>query len=554
MHFRLCFPTFLMVVVTAAASHAGTITFDSLLDEMTDRSAIASFPHPAYTCRQDSSYDRKSMAADKPDWFANDDRSQFIRSEINEGREEWVMMDAQGPGAIVRWWVTAPAYKGTIRVYLDGSSQPVITAKVDDLIGGDALVGPPLSSPRARGRNLYLPIPYAKGCKVTFDRPNYHVTNKHEDLLYYQINYRSYAAGTRVESFTQAGLAAAKEKIAKLQNTLLKPGSVMPKSLSKLDESIANIKAGEQSVDKFEGPGAICRLSVRIEAEDMAQALRSTVLVMEFDGTQTVWCPLGDFFGSGVGVNPYTGWYREVCKYGLMTCWWVMPYEKSCTIRLKNLGKQTLKDVDVEIDTCPWKWDDRSMHFYTTWRQQRNISTEENGRGAFDWNYLSVDGQGVFAGDTLTLLNRDPGWWGEGDEKIYVDGESFPSHFGTARKIIMDMPGVRRNFSNRPSTPSRGPRGRATSATPLIPACDCWTAFLSKNRSVSTWKSGTGVKPRSTMPPPRIGTGRPGAKAEQQPDAAEAAQPVKYDTPNRCPRFGVSPSWQRRRATSCCKT
>jgi hypothetical protein len=29
------------------------------------------------------------------------------------------------------------------------------------------------------------------------------------------------------------------------------------------------------------------------------------------------------------------------------------------------------------------------------------------------------------------VLNRNPAWWGEGDEKIYVDGETFPSHFGT---------------------------------------------------------------------------------------------------------------------------
>jgi hypothetical protein len=31
----------------------------------------------------------------------------------------------------------------------------------------------------------------------------------------------------------------------------------------------------------------------------------------------------------------------------------------------------------------------------------------------------------------LTVFNRVPDWWGEGDEKIYVDGEKFPSHFGT---------------------------------------------------------------------------------------------------------------------------
>jgi hypothetical protein len=48
-----------------------------------------------------------------------------------------------------------------------------------------------------------------------------------------------------------------------------------------------------------------------------------------------------------------------------------------------------------------------------------------------DWNYVQVVGKGVLMGDTLSVVNPVPDWWGEGDEKIYVDGEAFPSHFGT---------------------------------------------------------------------------------------------------------------------------
>ena len=51
--------------------------------------------------------------------------------------------------------------------------------------------------------------------------------------------------------------------------------------------------------------------------------------------------------------------------------------------------------------------------------------------GAFDFNYVTVDGKGVYVGDALTVYNRVDAWWGEGDEKVYVDGEEFPSHFGT---------------------------------------------------------------------------------------------------------------------------
>jgi hypothetical protein len=48
-----------------------------------------------------------------------------------------------------------------------------------------------------------------------------------------------------------------------------------------------------------------------------------------------------------------------------------------------------------------------------------------------DWNYLTAKGKGVFGGVAFFIDNPVKEWWGEGDEKIYVDGETFPSHFGT---------------------------------------------------------------------------------------------------------------------------
>ena len=49
----------------------------------------------------------------------------------------------------------------------------------------------------------------------------------------------------------------------------------------------------------------------------------------------------------------------------------------------------------------------------------------------FDINYVTLSGKGVYVGDAVTLFNTVYAWWGEGDEKIYVDGEKFPSHIGT---------------------------------------------------------------------------------------------------------------------------
>src|ERR1044072_9980824 len=92
-----------------------TITLPSLLNEMTDFNTIVKFPSPAYTLKQASSYDRRSVSPDKPGWFANTDQAQFIRTEIKESHKEYVMFDADGPGAIVRFWLTTAQKAGKMR-------------------------------------------------------------------------------------------------------------------------------------------------------------------------------------------------------------------------------------------------------------------------------------------------------------------------------------------------------------------------------------------------------------------------------------------------------
>ena len=92
--------------MVGSQANAQTVNLASLLDEMINRDNLARFPAPAYTCRQASSYDRGTVAPDKPGWFANADRSQFVRVEEKDGRKEFVLMDQDGPGAIVRFWAT----------------------------------------------------------------------------------------------------------------------------------------------------------------------------------------------------------------------------------------------------------------------------------------------------------------------------------------------------------------------------------------------------------------------------------------------------------------
>jgi len=127
-----------------------------------------------------------------------------------------------------------------------------------------------------------------------------------------------------------------------------------------------------------------------------------------------------------VGVNTLESWQRTVVKGGPMTCRWVMPYRKSARLAVFNLGKEKV-ELKLSAHIGAWKWNERSLYFHANWRQQNPLPTQPRS----DWNYIAATGQGVYVGDTLTVYNPVPDWWGEGDEKIWVDGENFPSHFGT---------------------------------------------------------------------------------------------------------------------------
>lgn len=401
------------------------MTLASLLRELADYDAVARWPQPEFTCKQVSSYDRATIAPDKPGWFANNDQNHFLRTETTQGRTEKVMLDTPGPGCLVRFWLTTDQNKqGVLRIYLDHAAEPSLTFPAYDLLSGELHLGAPLAQPHpgyrpdgAGGSTLYLPIPYAKHCKVTWEE-------KGSSARYYHINYRTYAPGTPIESWTRKALEEARPRLKQLNKTLLAPPDDAPGRRLKQDMLLA--PGTEHALTLPPGAAAVRRLELRVPTTLSEQALRSLILEMECDGEQTIWCPVSDFFGSGVGLSPVQSWYRTVTKDGTLVCRWVMPYQKTARLTLSNLGSEPVQAV-LQATVDRWKWDSRSMHFHTAWHHEADLKTPPHR----DWNFVRVSGRGVYVGDTLALYNPIATWYGEGDEKIWIDGEPFPSHMGT---------------------------------------------------------------------------------------------------------------------------
>ncbi len=549
MNRNLMFPAlWIFVAVFFAGSYSpcsavsSTVTLESLLEEMVNRETIARLPSPAYTCRQASSYERNSTEPGSPTWWANADRSYFVRVDEHNGRREHVLMDVEGPGAVVRFWATwhgpggGEFSNGTLRVYLDGKAEPVIEGPMAEIISGGKLIGEPLSysvSPatpyRHRGHNLYLPIPYARSCRITYETDVLMDLGAHRgEALYYQINYRTYEADTRIESFSLDRLERAapvvervKKMLAENQRTGL--DGLKPNRLS------GRIQPSQQRSVTIKGQRAVRLLEFQLQAEDLPQALRSTILRIVFDGKETVWAPIGDLFGTGYHMRPHATWYSGVTEQKL-SCYWVMPFRESAEVTILNLGSQPIELSSGRILTGPWQWDDRSCHFHAAWKQWTNIETQSNAHardhGAFDLNWVTVHGQGTYVGDVLTLFNTAGTWWGEGDEKIYVDGESFPSHFGTGTEDYYGYAWCRPEYFHAPFHAQPSGEGN------LVPgftvnlryrALDAIPFDESIQVDMELWHW---ARTKMNYAPTTIWYARPGARWNVRPDADEARLPV----------------------------
>ncbi len=174
------------------------VSMQSLLREMVDRKQLVEYPESIpYKAMQASSYNRASVSPDQPGWFADSDGVFCIRTEKNrKGETEWVLMEDKGPGAITKIWAVCFYYGlddttgANLKIYLDGEDEPTINCNFFEFVKGESFVKPPLAMETRRAGNSYLPIPYAKSCKVTMDKK----------VFYNIISYRSYPQGTSVRT------------------------------------------------------------------------------------------------------------------------------------------------------------------------------------------------------------------------------------------------------------------------------------------------------------------------------------------------------------------
>jgi hypothetical protein len=153
------------------------------------------------------------------------------------------------------------------------------------------------------------------------------------------------------------------------------------------------------------------------------------LLRIYYDGSKRpgVEAPVGDFFANCFGRR------NEVISLPVIVedadsynCFWHMPFRKSVRIEIENQSDKAISLLYYNIDWIKKKkLPKNTPYFYAQYRQEYPA---EKGK---DYLLLETQGKGHYVGTVLAVRSRSPSWFGEGDEKIYIDGEPKASIWGT---------------------------------------------------------------------------------------------------------------------------
>lgn len=427
---RFCLAVLAVFVIAGPIFAGATLTYVDLVKRLTDLEALSVLPLPGETCQQWSSYDRASKydtATGKYiGWDANGDNNGIIRME---GDLE-VLAEMDGPGCIWRIWSAAPQ-GGRVMIYLDGATEPAVDMPFADYFSGKnrPFTLKSLVNYCASGANNYVPIPYRKSCKIVAERGW---------GAYYHFTYSTFPKDTVVPTFSRSLSGTELQALADADATLSVCGFdpvLRGRSGQETISSRIHVPAGESvTVARLKGPRAINGFWVTLNpdwVENAFTGLRTLVLRIRWDGEAkpSVECPLGDFFGTAPGFNEYVSLPLGMVGDSMYS-YWYMPFARSAEIEIANDGT-TGVPLDVDIVHAPLEKDIATLgRFHAKWHRDAFLP-EEPERRAIDWTMLKTTGRGRFVGVNLHVFNPKGGWWGEGDEKFYVDGEKFPSTFGT---------------------------------------------------------------------------------------------------------------------------
>jgi hypothetical protein len=237
---------------------------------------------------------------------------------------------------------------------------------------------------------------------------------------------------------------------------LTQPQDYVLKRVSSFDRSGGNadyrkIAPGQTlTVLDVDGPATLTHIWITLSSPE-SYHLKKLVLRTYWDHetTPSVETPLGDFFGLGLG--DYYVWESELLSVAhkrAMNSFFPMPFQKHALITVTNEGQETVDafyfNLDYRAQSHPLPHG--TLYFHAQFRQAQpnhgwtsgwanngdpRVNDVKNLDGRDNYVWMEATGQGHFVGVTMSILENQDGWWGEGDDMFFIDGDPHPSITGT---------------------------------------------------------------------------------------------------------------------------
>ncbi len=195
------------------------------------------------------------------------------------------------------------------------------------------------------------------------------------------------------------------------------------------DDSKHPLPGETLTIADLTGPGIVTHIWTTASGTEYGWP-RLLRLRVYYDGSDvaSVDTPLGDFFAVGHGFErPIRSLViRNLSDGRARNSYWPMPFEKSCRITITNEGSRRLGIYyHVDWDKVP-SLPPNTAYFHARYRQA--LPAPPDGK---PWVFLDTKGRGFYVGTVLSIVQAEPGWFGEGDDMFYVDGERVASIQGT---------------------------------------------------------------------------------------------------------------------------
>ena len=184
------------------------------------------------------------------------------------------------------------------------------------------------------------------------------------------------------------------------------------------------IKPAESfTMAEIAGPGAIQHIWMTPTGNWRYSILR---FYWDDEKEPSVEVPVGDFFGAGWGSYAHLNSLAVTINPGsAFNCYWVMPFRQKCRITMTNINTESMT-LFYQVDYTLTAVQDDAAYFHAQFRRNNPV------KGGICTLVDSLQGKGQYVGTYLAWGVHNNGWWGEGEIKFYMDGDTkYPSINGT---------------------------------------------------------------------------------------------------------------------------